>query len=74
MLGFINRADTHLGVRETGEAEEALDLLRNIDPLNVRLHQRTPFRRSFSEGLAVFELDPMGKAANEMMKLAKLLY
>lgn len=74
ILGFINRADTHIGVRETDEAEEAIDMLKNIDRLNIRLHQRTAYRRSFSEGLGVFELDPMGKAAQEMMKLAKLLY
>jgi chromosome partitioning protein len=74
ILGFINRADTHLGVRETGEAEEALRLLPNIEALNVRLYQRTAYRRSFSEGLAVFEQDPMGKAAHEMKHLAKKLY
>ena len=74
ILGFINRADTHIGVRETGEAEEALQLLPNIDALNTRLYQRTAYRRSFSEGLAVFEQDPMSKAAREMKKLAKLLY
>lgn len=74
ILGFINRADTHIGVRETGEAEEALQLLPNIDALGTRLYQRTAYRRSFSEGLAVFEQDPMGKAAREMKKLAKLLY
>lgn len=74
ILGFINRADTHLGVRETGEAEEALQLLQNIEALDTRLYQRTAYRRSFSEGLAVFEQDPMGKAAREMKKLAKLLY
>lgn len=74
ILGFINRADTHIGVRETDEAEEAMDMLKNIDRLDIRLHQRTAYRRSFSEGLGVFELDPMGKAAQEMMKLAKLLF
>jgi len=74
ILGFINRADTHLGVRETGEAEEALRLLPNIEALDVRLYQRTAYRRSFSEGLAVFEQDPMGKAAREMKQLAKVLY
>lgn len=74
ILGFINRADTHIGVRETGEAEEALQMLPNIDALGTRLYQRTAYRRSFSEGLAVFEQDPMGKAAREMKKLAKLLY
>jgi chromosome partitioning protein len=74
ILGFINRADTHIGVRETGEAEEALRMLPNIEALDIRLYQRTAYRRSFSEGLAVFEQDPMGKAAREMKKLAKLLY
>jgi chromosome partitioning protein len=74
IMGFINRADTHIGVRETGEAEEALQMLPNIEALDIRLYQRTAYRRSFSEGLAVFEQDPMGKAAREMKKLAKLLY
>ena len=74
ILGFINRADTHAGVVETDEAEEALQLLANIEALDTRLYQRTAYRRSFSEGLAVFEQDPMGKAAREMKKLAKLLY
>jgi len=73
VLGFINRADTHIGVRETDEAEEALNMLKHIQALNVRLYQRTAYRRSFSEGLAVFELDPMGKAAREMKTLARLL-
>ena len=73
VLGFINRADTHRGVRETDEAEEALNMLKHIKALDVRLYQRTAYRRSFSEGLAVFELDPMGKASGEMKKLAKLL-
>lgn len=74
VLGFINRADTHIGVRETDEAEEALTMLRNITALNVRLYQRTAYRRSFSEGLGVFELDPMGKASKEMKMLVSALY
>ena len=49
-------------------------MLQNIQPIDVRLYQRTAYRRSFSEGLAVFELDPMGKAAKETRKLASLLY
>ena len=73
VLGFINRADTHIGVRETGEAEQALEMIQGVTALDVRLHQRTAYRRSFSEGLGVFELDPMGKASTEMKKLAALL-
>ena len=74
MLGFVNRADTHLGVRETGEAEEALKMLPHIDLIPTRLCQRTTYRRSFSEGLAVFELEPKGKAAAEVNKFASLVY
>jgi len=73
VLGFINRADTHIGVRETGEAEQALQMLQGIKAMDIRLHQRTAYRRSFSDGLGVFELDPMGKASKEMKKLATLL-
>jgi chromosome partitioning protein len=74
VLGFINRADTHHAVRETAEAEEALDELEGLRRIGVRVHQRTPYRRSFTEGLAVFEMEPHSKAAQEMLKLAKLLY
>ncbi len=73
VLGFINRADTHIGVRETAEAEQALQMLQGIKAMDIRLYQRTAYRRSFSEGLGVFELDPMGKASKEMKKLATLL-
>ncbi len=73
VLGFINRADTHIGVRETGEAEQAIQMLQGIKALDIRLYQRTAYRRSFSEGLGVFELDPMGKASKEMKKLATML-
>ena len=73
VLGFINRADTHVGVRETDEAEQALQMLQGVKALDTRLYQRTAYRRSFSEGLGVFELDPMGKASKEMKKLAALL-
>ncbi len=73
VLGFINRADTHIGIRETDEAEQALEMLQGIKALGLRLYQRTAYRRSFSEGLGVFELDPMGKASKEMKMLATML-
>ena len=73
VLGFINRADTHIGVRETDEAEQAIQMLQGIKAIDIRLYQRTAYRRSFSEGLGVFELDPMGKASKEMKKLAAIL-
>ena len=60
IMGFINRADTHRAVRESDEAAAALVSLPIVQ--KPRLCQRTVFRRSFSEGLAVFELDPRSKA------------
>lgn len=74
IYGFVNRADTHLFVRETEETAEALDLLPGIEPLKTRVYQRTAYRRSFSEGLAVFEMEPMGKAAREIKRLSTELY
>jgi len=74
ILGFINRGDTHHAVRETNEAAAALVSLPGVRFIKPRLAQRTVFRRSFSEGLAVFELDPRGKGSREFFSLAAALY
>lgn len=74
VLGFINRGDTHKGIRETDEAEEAIDYLKGIKRIKQRLYQRTAFRRSFSEGLAVFEMQPTSKASKEFIAFASTLY
>ena len=74
VLGFINRGDTHRAVRETDEAAAALVSLPGIRYIKPRLSQRTAYRRSFSEGLAVFELEPRGKGAAEWNALAAVLY
>jgi chromosome partitioning protein len=74
ILGFINRGDTHRSVRETDEAAAALVSLPGIRYLKPRLSQRTAYRRSFSEGLAVFEQEPRGKGAAEWNALAAALY
>jgi chromosome partitioning protein len=74
VLGFINRADTHHAVRESDEAEAALEQLAGVNVVNARLCQRTIYRRSFSEGLAVFELEPDGKAALEFNQFSSVLY
>jgi chromosome partitioning protein len=74
ILGFINRADTHRAVRESDEAAAALVSLPGIRFLKPRLAQRTVYRRSFSEGLAVFEQEPRGKGAAEWNALAAVLY
>jgi len=74
ILGFINRADTHAAVRESDEAAAALVALPGIKFLKPRIAQRTVFRRSFSEGLAVFELDPRNKGVKEWNALDGVLY
>ncbi|MGB5833839.1 MAG: ParA family protein [Thiohalocapsa sp.] len=74
IVGFINRGDTHHAVRETNEAAAALVSLPDIRFIKPRLSQRTVFRRSFSEGLAVFELEPKGKGAKEFYALAAALF
>jgi chromosome partitioning protein len=74
VVGFINRADTHRAIRESDEAAAALVSLPGIRHLKPRLSQRTAYRRSFSEGLAVFEQEPRGKGAAEWNALAAVLY
>jgi chromosome partitioning protein len=71
---FINRADTHLTVRETEDAETALISLLGVNFIKASISQRVVFRRSFSEGLAVFELEPNGKGTLELNALAAALY
>jgi chromosome partitioning protein len=74
VLGFINRADTHSLVRETVETAEALEMLPRITLLKSQLFQRMDYRRSFSEGLAVFEMRPRSKAASEISSLAREIF
>lgn len=74
IVGFINRADTHHAVRESDEAAAALVSLPGIRFVKPRLAQRTVYRRSFSEGLTVFEMDPRSKGAKEWNALAAVLY
>ena len=71
---FINRADPHPRSRENAETFDALEMLGTLKPLNTKLVQRLAFRRSFSEGLAVNELEPSGKAAAELDDLANEIY
>lgn len=74
IIAFINRADTHQAVRESDEAFGALNMIEGLRALRPRLSQRMAFRRSFSEGLSVHELERRGKAADELDELAKAIY
>ena len=74
IIRFINRGDTHRAIRESDEAAAALVSMPGVRFLKPRLGQRTVFRRSFSEGLAMFELDNRSKGAQEWNALAAALY
>lgn len=74
IIAFINRADTHHAVRESDEAEEALRQIDGLQVLPHRLCQRTPYRRSLSEGLSVIELSAKSKSAREFDQFARALY
>jgi len=74
MVAFVNRADPHPRSRENAESMEALETLKPLKALSQKMVQRLAFRRSFSEGLAVFELEPNSKAASELDALARAIY
>lgn len=74
VLAFVNRADPYPLSRENAETLEALSMLPGITALEPKLVQRLAFRRSFSEGLAAFELEPGGKAAAELDALARTIH
>ncbi len=74
VFAFVNKSDTNPAIRETRETQEALKMLDDVRVVVARLGLRTGFRRSFSEGLAVFELEPRSKAAIEMNALAMVLF
>lgn len=74
MLSFVNRADTHYAIRESDETEELLAQLPGIKLVPHRLCQRTIYRHSLSEGLAIFELSRTNKAVEEFTAFAKSLY
>jgi len=74
LLAFVNRADTHRAIRESDETEEVLGQLPGIELIPHRLHQRTIYRRSLSEGLGIFELSRRSKAVEEFSKFARALF
>ncbi|PLX35657.1 MAG: chromosome partitioning protein [Hyphomicrobiales bacterium] len=74
LIAFLNRADTHPLSRENDEAFEALSQLEGVRVLRPMLSYRIDFRRSFSEGLCVSELNPGSKASVELDALAKALF
>ena len=71
---FINRADTHHAVMETRETLAVLKKLPGITVIPKMLSQRLGFRRSFSEGMGIFELEPRSKAAAEFLFFARALF
>jgi hypothetical protein len=73
-LTFLNRADTSRTIQASDEAAAALDALPGARLMPQRLSDRPVFRDSFSEGLAVFELEPRSIASREFKTLAETLF
>ena len=73
-ITFLNRADTNKTIQASDEAAAALDALPGIRLIPERLSNRAVFRDSFSEGLAVFELEPRSVASREFKALAETLF
>ena len=71
---FVNRGDTHHAVMETRETLAVLKQLPGVTVVPRLLSQRLGFRRSFSEGMGIFELEPRSKAAAEFLLFARELY
>ena len=74
LYSFVNRADTHRAVRESDETEEVIAQLPGISLIPHRLYQRTIYRRSLSEGQAIFELSRRSKAVEEFSVFAHALF
>jgi len=74
LITVLNRADTNKEIQASDEAAAALDTLPGVRLLSQRLSNRTVFRDSFSEGLAVFELEPRSVASREFKALAETLF
>ncbi len=73
-ITFLNRADTIKSIQASDEAAAALDSLPGVRLMSERLSDRAVFRDSFSEGLAVFELEPRSVASREFKALAETLF
>jgi len=73
-ITFLNRADTNKAIQASDEAAAALDALPGVRLMPQRLSDRAVFRDSFSEGLAVFELEPRSIASREFKSLAETLF
>ncbi len=74
LITFLNRADTNKANQASDEAAAALDELPGVRLMTQRLSSRAVFRDSFSEGRAVFELEPRSVASREFKALAETLF
>ena len=73
-ITFLNRADTNRTMHASDEAAAALETLPGVRLMPQRLSNRAAFRDSFSEGLAVFELEPRSVASREFKAFAEILF
>lgn len=73
-ITFLNRVSTSKADQAPEQAAAALNALPVVRLISQRLSDRTVLRDSFSESLAVFELQPQSIASREFRALAEALY
>ncbi len=73
-ITFLNRVYTNKAIQASNEAAAVLDVLPGVRLMPQRLSDRAVFRDSFSEGMAVFELEPRSVASREFKALAETLF
>ncbi len=73
-ITFLNRVDTRNANQASEQAAAALNALPVVRLIPQRLSDRAVFQESFSESLAVFELEPRSTASREFRALAEALF
>ncbi len=73
-ITFLNRVDTRNANQAPEQAAAALNALPVVRFIPQRLSDRAVFQESFSESLAVFELEPRSTASREFRVLAEALF
>ncbi len=73
-ITFLNRVDSRNANQAPEQAAAALNALPVARFIPQRLSDRAVFQESFSESLAVFELEPRSVASREFRALAEALF
>lgn len=74
IYSVVNRGDLNPNNYDTIDTQETLGLINDMNVAQTIIYDREDFRSSLYEGMACFEFNPVGAAANEFREFAKLVY